>query len=74
VTEDRERDRPADVPPVEADAPPRDTNLEEQTVHRQEPGPGASKMENVRRMAKQVRTQKKRSRPEDRSDRDSQGD
>jgi hypothetical protein len=76
VTEDREhRGEPeADVPPVEEDTPPRDTNLEEQTVYRQEAGPGASKMENLRRMAKQVRTQEDRSKGGSRSDRDPEGD
>jgi hypothetical protein len=76
VTEDRERpaEPEADVPPVEEDKPPRDTNLEEQTVHHQEAGPGASKMENLRRMAKQVRTQEDRSKAGSRSDHDSEGD
>jgi hypothetical protein len=38
-----------------------DPNLEEQTMGGEEPGPGASKMENLRRAEEQVRTQKKRS-------------
>ena len=39
----------------------RDPNLEDQTLGQEEPGPGASKAENVRRMKKQVRVQKERS-------------
>jgi hypothetical protein len=39
----------------------RDPNLEDQTIDQEEPGPGASKAENVRRMKKQVRIQKERS-------------
>lgn len=76
MTEDRDRrgDRPSDVPPVEEDTPLRDANLDEQTVHRREPGPGASKMENIKRMAKQVRAQKERSKPESGSESDVEGD
>jgi hypothetical protein len=37
-----------------------DPNLEEQTMAGEEPGPGASKMENLRRAAEQVKTQKER--------------
>jgi hypothetical protein len=76
VTEDRDRrgDRPSDVPPVEQDTPLRDANLDEQTVHGKEPGPGASKMENIKRMAKQVRTQKERSKPESGSADEAEGD
>lgn len=73
MTEDRKDDRPADVPPVEEDAPLRDANLEEQTVHGQEAGPGASKMENIERMAKQVRTQKERSSPDSATEDDAEG-
>jgi hypothetical protein len=73
VTEDRKEDRPADVPPVEEDAPLRDANLEEQTVHGQEAGPGASKMVNIDRMAKHVRTQKERSRPDSAPEDDTEG-
>jgi hypothetical protein len=39
----------------------RDANLEDQTLDREEPGPGGSKAENIRRMKKHVRVQKKRS-------------
>jgi hypothetical protein len=39
----------------------RDPNLEDQTLDQEEPGPGASKAENVQRMKKQVRIQKERS-------------
>jgi hypothetical protein len=76
VTDERERrgGPEPDVPPVEEDTPSRDTNLEEQTVHRQDAGPGGSKMENLRRMAKQVRTQEERSKPGNGSDRDPEGD
>lgn len=59
----RPEEEAADMPPVERDTPARDPNLEEQTVQSEEPGPGASKMESIRRMAKQVRIQKERTRP-----------
>jgi hypothetical protein len=49
-----------DMPPVERDTPARDPNLEEQTVQSEEPGPGASKMEAMKRMEKQVRIQEER--------------
>ena len=39
----------------------RDPNLEEQTLDQEEPGPGGSKAENIRRMRKQVRLQRERS-------------
>jgi hypothetical protein len=52
------------MPPVEPDTPARDPNLEEQTVQSEEPGPGASKMENIRRMRKQVEEQEKRMKPQ----------
>lgn len=39
----------------------RDPNLEDQTLDQEEPGPGGSKAENIRRMKKQVRVQKERS-------------
>jgi hypothetical protein len=39
----------------------RDPNLEEQTLDREDPGPGGSKTENIRRMRKQVRAQRERS-------------
>lgn len=39
----------------------RDPNLEDQTIDQEEPGPGGSKAENIRRMKKQVRVQKDRS-------------
>src|ERR687891_522782 len=38
----------------------RDANLEDQTLDREEPGPGGSKAENIRRMKKQVRVHKER--------------
>jgi hypothetical protein len=43
----------------------RDPNLEDQTIDQEDPGPGGSKAENLRRMKKQVRIQKQRSDPTD---------
>jgi hypothetical protein len=39
----------------------RDPNLEDQTLDQDRPGPGRSKAENLRRMKRQVRTQRERS-------------
>ena len=51
-----------DVPPVDPSDRRTDANLDEQTVHAEEPGPGASKEEARRRMENQVRLQRARTR------------
>lgn len=58
VPESSSREHP-DMPGA-VQEPGDDVNLEDQTADRVEPGPGASKMENLRRAEEQVRVQRER--------------
>ena len=58
VPESADREHP-DMPDA-VEEPQRDPNLEDQTLDQAVPGPGASKMENLRRVEEQVRVQKER--------------
>jgi hypothetical protein len=58
VPESTDREHP-DMPDA-VEEPQRDPNLEDQTLDQATPGPGASKMENLRRVEEQVRVQKER--------------